>query len=75
MRITSRTGSVRRILGDFENWTPNKTVDFRLLAETFVANASRVRGADKKSQNKKNEYLSSLCRRTFKLKGNKKVRT
>ena len=23
-----------------ENWTPNETVDFRLLAETFVASAT-----------------------------------
>ena len=48
MRMTSRTGNARRILGDFEkvseNWTPNETVDFRLLAETFVTGATRVEG-------------------------------
>ena len=34
-----------------ENWTPNETVDFRLLTETFVAGARRVGvGADKKAR-------------------------
>ena len=47
VRVTSRTGSARRIWGDFfksqlvEKWTPNETVDFHLLAETFVAGAAR----------------------------------
>ena len=27
-----------------ENWTPNETVDFRLLAETFVVGATRIGG-------------------------------
>ena len=47
--MTSRTGSARRILGDFEKVTElrrdlprGKTVSFQLLAETFVAGATRV---------------------------------
>ena len=42
VRVTSRAGSALEILGDFEkvsyrveNWTPNETVDFRLLAEAL----------------------------------------
>ena len=31
-----------------ENWTPNETVDFRLLAEAFVAGATRVGGGQMK---------------------------
>ena len=58
MQMTSRTGSARRILGDFEkvsesrwNLPRGKTVGFRLLAETFVAGATRVRGrADEKAR-------------------------
>ena len=58
-----------------ENWTPNETVDFYLLTETFVAYATHVGGGGRwKSQNRKIVPLS-LCRRTFKLKGNKKVHT
>ena len=82
VRVMSRTGSARRILGEFEksqwveNWTPNETADFRLLAETFVVGATRVGsgGGRWKSQYRKIVPLS-LCRRTFKLKGNKMVRT
>ena len=34
-----------------ENWTQNETVDFRLLAETYVAGATRVGGgADEKAR-------------------------
>ena len=39
-----------------ENWTPNETVDFRLLAETFVAGAPHVGwGADE------NASIERLC--------------
>ena len=56
-----------------ENWTLNETVDFRLLAETFVAGTTRVVGGCRwESQSRKIVPLS-LCRKTFKLKGNKKV--
>ena len=51
-----------------------KTVGFRLLAETFVAGATRVGGEMKKPGEKDCASLS-LCRRTFKLKDNKKFRT
>ena len=47
--MTSRTGSTRRIWGDFEKVSElrwdlprKKTVGFRLLVETFVAGATRV---------------------------------
>ena len=33
-----------------ENWTPNETVDFPVLAETLVAGATRVGGADEKAR-------------------------
>ena len=78
--MTSCTRSARRILWNFEkvswvkNWTPNETVGFRLLAETSVAGSTRVGGGRWKIQNRKTVPIS-LCRRTFKLKGNKKVRT
>ena len=36
-----------------ENWRPNEMVDFRLLAETFVAGATRVGGCRWKNQNRK----------------------
>ena len=51
-----------------------KTVGFRLLAETFMTGATCWWGGRWKSQYRKIVSLS-LCRRTFKLKGNKKVRT
>ena len=77
--MTSRIRSARRILGDFEkvselrwNLPRGKTVGFRLLAEAFVAGATRVGGVGGwKSQNRKIVPLS-LRRRTFKLKDNKK---
>ena len=53
MRMTSRTGSARRILGDFEKVselrTGNRTrrFDFRLHAETFVAGSIRVGGGSR----------------------------
>ena len=63
--MTSRTGSAQRILGDFEKvrelrWDlpRGKTVGFRLLAETFVAGATRVGGGRWKSQNRKTAPLS-----------------
>ena len=75
VQVTSHVGSARRILGDFEkvrvveNWTPNETVD-------FVAGATRVGGgADEKARIERLYLSLSLCRRTFKLKGNKKFRT
>ena len=53
-------------LGDFEKVTElrwdlprGKTVDFRLLAETFVAGATCVRGGWWKSRNRKIEPLSA----------------
>ena len=49
-----------------------KTVDFRLLAEALRRVRTRLGGCRWKSQNRKNVFLS-LCRRTFKLKGYKKV--
>ena len=59
-----------------ENWTLNETVDFRLLAETFVAGAARDvgGGADGKA------IIERMCIslpfvETFKLKGNKRFRT
>ena len=56
--MTSRTGSARRVLGDFTKVSElrwdlprKKTVGFRLLAETFVAGATRVGGgADEKAR-------------------------
>ena len=56
--MMSCTGSARRILGDFEKVRElrrdlhrGKTVGFRLLAETFVAGATRVgRGAAGKAR-------------------------
>ena len=51
VRVTSRTGSARGNLGDFEKvselWRDlprGKTVGFRLLVETFVAGAKRFGG-------------------------------
>ena len=41
-----------------ENWTPNETVDFRLLAETFVAGARPGGGCWWKKQNRKIVPLS-----------------
>ena len=66
VRVTSRTGRARGIWGDFEKvselrWDlpQGKTVGFRLLAETFVAGATRVRvGCRWKSQNRKIVPLS-----------------
>ena len=58
-----------------ENWTPNETVDFCLFAETFVAGATRDGGGGRWKSQKRMIVPLSLCRRTFKLKGNKKVRT
>ena len=55
--MTSCTGSARRILGDFEKVSElrwelprRKTVGFCLLAETFVAGATCVGGADEKAR-------------------------
>ena len=57
VQMTSRTGSAQGILGDFEkvielrrDLPRGKMVGFRLLAETFVAGATRVGGgADEKA--------------------------
>ena len=65
--MTSLPGSARRIWGDFEKVSElrwdlprGKTVGFRLLAETFVAGATRVGGGGGrwKSQNRKIGPLS-----------------
>ena len=80
VRVTSRTGRVRKIWGDFE-----KVIEFRLdTGRRRLAFASsrrplwrvpHVLGVGRwKSQNRKIVPLS-LYRRTFKLKGDKKVRT
>ena len=55
VRMTPHTGRARRIFGDFEKVSEltrdlprEKTVVFRLLAETFVASATRVVGVQMK---------------------------
>ena len=60
-----------------------KTVSFRLLAEATLCHIlpvtlwrePHVLGGRWKTHHRKIVHLSSLCRRTFKLKGNKKFRT
>ena len=65
MRMTSRTGSARRIWGILkkvnrvENGTPNETVDFRLLAEALGRCCTRWGGADEKDRIER-LYLSLL---------------
>ena len=81
VRVTSRTRSVRRIWGILKkvSWLSwvlplEKTVDFHLLAEAWRRVRTRWGGQMKEPELK--EWLSlSLCRRTFKLKVNKKFRT
>ena len=83
VRVTSRTGSERRIWGilkkSVESRTGHRTrrVDFRgsQRPDEFARYGRHTCwGADGKSQNRKNVYLSSLCR-NLKLKGNKRFRT
>ena len=65
MRSTSRTGSARRILGDFkksvswvESCRPKKKDDFRLIAEALGRCRTRWGVVRWKSKNRKNVYLS-----------------
>ena len=51
-----------------------KTVDFRLLAEA-LRQVSHVVWGRWKSRHRNIVPLSSLCQKTFKLKGNKKFHT
>ena len=43
-----------------ENWTPNETVGFRLLAETFVAGTTRVGGGGGGKMKSKNRKIVPL---------------
>ena len=58
-----------------ENWTPCETVGFRLLAEAFGRCRTRWGWADENARIERLCLSLSLCRKTFKLKGNKKFRT
>ena len=82
MWMTSCTGSARRILGDLtksvswvENWTPNEKgrLSFARGGALRVPHEMGVAYMEKPEEK---ECVSlSLCRRTFKLKGNNKFRT
>ena len=83
MWMTSCTGSARRILGDLKksvSWVESCLGRRRLTFAcsrrpwTGVVRDGVGWGVRWKSQNRKNVSLS-LCRRTFKLKGNKKFST
>ena len=84
MWMTSCTGSARRILGDLKKSVELRTrlrtgrVDFRgsLRPNKFMRYGCHTCwGCRWKSQIRKNVVSLSLCRRTFKLKGNKRFRT
>ena len=51
-----------------------RRVDFRLLAEALGRCRAWWRGADEKASKERLCLSLSLCRKTFKLKGNKKFR-
>ena len=77
--VTSRTRRARRILGDFEKVSWDETCHGgRRLAFVYPRREAlgwcRTRwGADEKARIERLCLSLSLCRRTFKLKGNKKV--
>ena len=83
MRMTSRTGSAQRILGDFERVSRVETYlgGRRLVFDCLqrpslrVPHVLRGGGSDEKARIERLCLSLSLCRRTFKLKGNKKFRT
>ena len=74
MWVTSRTGSVRGGFGEI--WEKSVSWDWDLgeARRICALRAPNVMGDRWKSQHRKIVPLS-LCRKTFKLKGNKKFRT
>ena len=82
VRVTSCTGSARRIWGILKKsviWVVlprEKTADFRLHAEALGRCRTRWGGVGQMEKPEQKECVSlSLCWRTFKLKGNKKFHT
>ena len=79
--MTSRTGSARRIWGDFEkvSWDETCLGGRRLvsLARGDLCGGCHMckEGTDEKARIERLCLSLSLCRKTFKLKGNKKFRT
>ena len=78
MWVTSRTGSVGWDFWEKLSWVPGSKEDgwLSLARQGIVAGAARVGMGRARWKSQQRKYVPlSLCRKIFKLKGNKKFRT